>query len=84
MKTRCCGNCLFWEPTEIIIVPVHGPVTAAAKDRTAHTRICAWDGDEAFVQVMLMAPTWMAKRALAGELTHEDDGEDCPAWRHVR
>ncbi len=84
MKDRCCGNCMFWEPTEVYIVPAHGPITSAARDHTGHSQLCTWDGDEGFVAAMLKAPTWMTKRIMGGDLTHEDDGENCPAWRHVR
>lgn len=84
MKARCCGNCDYWEATEIEIVGAPPHVKRAAEEHAAHSANCAWEGDEKLIEVMLKAPLWAAKAVDHGHLTHEDDGENCPAWRFVR
>lgn len=84
MKTRCCGNCDFWEPTTVEAFGAQPHDRRAAEVRASQSALCTWDGDEKFVDVMLRAPLWAAKAVDHGHLTHEDDGENCPAWRFVR
>lgn len=84
MKTRCCGNCDFWEPTTVEVVGAQPHNRRAAEERAAQAALCTWDGDEKTIEALLRAPTWAAKALDHGNLTHEDDGENCPAWRFVR
>lgn len=84
MKARCCGNCEFWEPTEVEVHAVQPHHQRSAERHAQQSALCTWDGDEKFIASMLTAPTWMAKAVDHGNLTHEDDGENCPAWRFVR